>query len=530
MGGLMPGYSKSILGIDLGTSTSIVSVFQKGKSRVLQIDGKDYMPSVVSYVNKDTTLVGEQAKRRTIIDPKNTVTSIKRHMGEEGYFVDINGEKYTPEQISSDILGKIVDSISTDSSLIEEGPLRYAVICVPANFTENAKLATKAAAELAGLEVLALLEEPVAASIMYGFDSNRDQNILVYDLGGGTFDVCILKVKTKTEEKKTSKNSFHVLAKEGIAKLGGDDFDIKLMEFINENFREKNNGLDLLDLEKDQGISRKKMREAQQKLKEISENAKIELSSKEKVSIIAPNIIQTGEGEQLQLEIDITREQFEGAISPLLEKAGECVKLALDNAKLTVEDIDKIIMVGGSTLVPAVKKSIKDMFGIEPYSDYNPITIVSEGAAIYGLSLSSLTDDNNDIGNEIINVVTHNLGIMTEGMRFSKIISKGAEIPDQGSVIEEKEYHTIRENQTDVVVSIFQSSQDIEFINEKDEEENDKAIFIGEFTISDIPPGPKGSENINIKFEINHENLLKVSATAVGGAKVEEIELNVKRD
>jgi len=513
--------SKHKLGIDLGTSTSIVSVFINGKSRVLKINGKERMPSVVSFIDKNTRLVGEEAKGRALLDPTNTITSIKRHMGEDGYKVSILGETYTPEQISAEILSKLVDAAYNQKDFEPDGSLCDVVICVPANFTDNAKVATKKAAEIAGLNVLRLLEEPVAAAIMYGFDSNRDQNVLVYDLGGGTFDVCVLKVQTKKDKDSTNYDKYKILAKEGIAQLGGDDFDRRIMEIINEDFKAKNNGIDLLDMEKDQGISKKKMKAAQQSLKETAERAKIELSSKNSTTILVPNIIQTGSGESLHLDMEITRDEFEQAISDLIDKTGETVKLALNNAKLTMDDIDKVILVGGSSLVPLVKTKIKEIFGVEPFSDFNPITIVSEGAAIFAASWDALSPD------PIINIVTHNLGIMTEGMAFSRIIEKGVEIPKGGSVIEEKEYKTQRDNQTEVVIYIYQSSEDISFVNEKDDEGKEKAVCIGEFRLNNIPPSPKGTEKIIVKFEVNDENIVKVTATAVSTGSEEEVILNV---
>ncbi|QGU95974.1 Hsp70 family protein [Clostridium bovifaecis] len=529
--GLVPTKSSYVLGIDLGTSTSIVSVYTKGKGKVLTIDGKDYMPSAVSFVDKDTKLVGEQAKSRAIIAPENTVTSIKRHMGDSEYKVKIFDEEYTPEQISGDILSKLIEAAMNQQDFDPNGDLKYAVICVPANFTDNAKQATKKAAEIAGLEVLYLLEEPVAASIMYGFNSNKDQNILVYDLGGGTFDVCILNAKTTAG----GEYKYEILAKEGIPTLGGDDFDQRLMEHINKKFLEEN-GIDLLDLQKDQGINRKKLKQAQQKLKEVAEKAKMELSEMDSTSVVVPNIVQNEEGELLHLDTEVTREEFEGLIEDLVNKTEETVKLAIENGKLTIDDIDRIILVGGSTLVPIVKRKIKELFGKEPYSNFNPRTIVSEGAAIFGATLA-VPDDAKDNGEakpegeiELTQQVTHNLGIMIAGMKFSKIIGKGTEIPPEASVIEEKEYTTQKDNQTEMSIYVYQCSEDIEFINQVDDEGKAKAVFIGEFKLKDIPAALKGVELINVRFEVNAENVIKVSATSKSTGRSEEITLNIERE
>ncbi len=529
--GIVSTKSSYILGIDLGTSTTVVSVFTKGKGKVISIDGKDSMASAVSFLSKDTKIVGDQAKSRAILDPANTVTSIKRHMGEEGYKVSIHDEDYTPEQITAEILIKAVEAAMNQEDFETKGQLRYAVICVPANFTENSKQATKAAAEIAGLEVLYLLEEPVAAAIMYGFNSNKDQNILVYDLGGGTFDVCILKANTK----ENGEAQYDVLSKEGVNDLGGDDFDQRLMELINNAFKEES-GMDLLDLVKDQGVSKKKMKEAQQKLKEVAEKTKIELSETEEVDVLVPNIIQNEEGELLSIDSKITRGQFNESIKDLIKKTEDTVNKALENGNLTVGDIDKIILVGGSTLVPVVKDSIKEVFGVEPYSNFNPKTIVSEGAAIFGATLSAPSDaePNSEAKPEgeinIKQIVTHNLGIMISGMRFSKIISKGIEIPEEGSIFEEKKYTTQSDNQEELNILIYQSAEDIETINEKYDDGVEKSVCIGEFKLKNIPKSAKGQETIKVKFEIDSQNIVKVTATSVGSGSSNEITLEIDKN
>lgn len=522
--------SSYVLGIDLGTSTTIVSVFTKGKSRLMKIDGSDYIPSVVSFLNDDTKLIGLQAKGRMMIDPSNTVASIKKHMGEEGYKILIHEREYTPEEISAEILKKVVQATQQQDNFETYGEVSNVVICVPANFTDNAKQATLKAAQLANLNVLYLLEEPVAAAIMYGFKGNKSQKLLVYDLGGGTFDVCILEVDT-TE---SGNASYEVLAKEGINHLGGDDFDQELMEIINNCFL-KENGIDILDTTKDQGISKNKMKQAIQKLKESAEKAKIELSDNEVSNIIIPNIIQNEAGELLSVDIEITREEFNKSIDPLIEKTGEVVKVALESAKLTVEDIDKIILVGGSTLVPRVKEKVKDMFGCEPYSNFNPRNIVAEGAAIFGATLSIPSDcinndeekPNGDIN--ITQIVTHNLGIMISGMRFSKIIEKGREIGKSEIISEEKEYVTQTDWQTELTILVYQCQEDIEFINEKNSEGNEKAICIGEFKLMNIPAKEKGKEKIKVKFEINEENMVNVVATCISNGSNSNITLDIKR-
>ncbi len=523
--------SSYVLGIDLGTSTTIASVFTKGRSKIIKVEGKEYLPSVVSFLDNDTKLVGMQAKGRMMIDPKNTVASIKRHMGEDSYKVDINGKEYTPEEISAEILKKVVEATREQDSFDPLGNITNAVICIPANFTDNAKQATLNAAKMANLNVLYLLEEPVAAAIMYGFNSNKSQNILVYDLGGGTFDVCILEANTNA----SGNANYDILAKEGISQLGGDDFDERIMKIINTRFREENN-IDLLDTTKDQGISKKKMKQALQKLKEAAEKAKLELSENDSTEVLIPNIIQNEEGELLSIDVEITKEEFNNAIDSLIDKTRETVDKALQSAKLTVEDIDKIILVGGSTLVPRIKEKVKDIFGIEPYSNFNPTTIVSEGAAIFGATLQVPSDcvENNEEKPEgdinIKQIVTHNLGIMVSGMRFSKLINKGQEIPKGDKIIAEKEYYTQMDNQTEINMLIYQCDEEIEYINEKNEESKEKAICIGEFKLTNIPPRAAGEEKITVKFEINEENIINVAATCLSNGSENEVTLEVKRD
>ncbi|WP_333860485.1 Hsp70 family protein [Clostridium sp.] len=528
--GIVETKSSYVLGIDLGTSTSIASVYTKGKSRIIKIEGKEYIPSVVSFLDSDTIIVGAQAKGRAIIDSENTIESIKRHMGEEGYTVKVFNEEYTPQQISAEIIQRIVEAAMNSEDFDSKGKLKYAVICVPANFTDNAKKATIEAAEIAGLEVLYLLEEPVAAAIRYGFNSSKDQNILVYDLGGGTFDVCILKAETEEE----GNANYEILAKEGINKLGGDDFDRKLMELINEKFREEC-GMDLLDTQKDQGVSRKKLKEAMQKLKEAAEMTKIELSEADACNVMIPNIIQNEKGEWLNVDVEIDRKEFNDRIENLIYKTEDTVRKALENAKLTIDDIDKIILVGGSTLVPIIKEKIKEMFGVEPYSNFNPITIVAEGAAVFGATMSVPSDciDNYEEKPEgdinINQIVTHNLGIMISGMRFSKLIEKGTEIPEGGSVVEEKEYSTQFDDQTELNIIIYQCDEDIEYINEKNEDDTDKAVCIGEFKLKNIPKAARGKEKITVQFEVDEENMIRIKATCASNNESNEITLKVDR-
>ncbi len=375
--GLVEKISPYVLGIDLGTSTSIASVYRRGKPEVIDVFGQRVTPSVVTYQEAGDPMVGLQAKRRALIDPDRTVVSIKRHMGDSEYNREINDQPVKPHEVSALILEYLKNGAQEKEDL--NGTIRHAIITIPANFNNNQREATLDAGKLAGLEVLRLIEEPVAAAIAYGFGYERDQTILVYDLGGGTFDVCILKVDASSDENA----SFSVLGKAGVPQLGGDDLDHALMKMLVANLVEQG-GPDILDTQKDQGISKKKMRTAVQILKEKAEEAKIELSEADTTFIDAPNLIKDENGKEYHLSAEITREQFEQAIRPLIEQSGECIKQALGEAKLEADDVDRIILVGGSTRVPCIRMLVTEMFQKEPYGDIDAATAVAQGAAIVG--------------------------------------------------------------------------------------------------------------------------------------------------
>jgi molecular chaperone DnaK len=387
--------SPYILGIDLGTSNSAIAVYEKGEAKILPVNGDKTCPSVVNMRENGEIIVGRQARSRLMIDPDNTVASIKREIGSAWTkeFTGAPGKTYTPTDISAEILSKLVSGAEGGGVVDLRGTPRFAVICIPANFDDAQKTATREAGILANLEVLELLEEPVAAAIAYAMDRDRDQTILVYDLGGGTFDVSILQVKSAGGEPA----KFDVLAKEGVRKLGGDDFDYALMEIANAQFT-SDSGVDILDLKKDQGISAKLLREAQQKLKDATETAKRELTETLNAQITIPNLIKDEAGNVHNLDMEITRDNFNDAVRPLIEQSREAIERALGAAKLGIDDISRIILVGGSTRVPLVKQMLGDMFGKEPYSDTDPDTAVARGAAIYGATLGVPTDQVEDTG------------------------------------------------------------------------------------------------------------------------------------
>lgn len=513
--------SPYIMGIDLGTSNSAISVFIKGQAEIIPIDGSKTFPSVFGVRNGEI-IIGKQARNRLTLDPDNTVSSIKRELGGswKREFKDLPDKVYTPTDISAEILSKLVSGATEAGTVDLKGTPSYAAICIPANFNDTQKTATIEAGKLANLEVLYLLEEPVAAAIAYGLEKERDQTVLVYDLGGGTFDVSILQIDSSQSESA----KFKILAKEGIPKLGGDDFDYKIMEIAARKLKEEST-IDLLDLTKDQGINKKSLRQAQQKLKDLAETAKCELSEAQTAQISIPNLIKDESGNVHNLAMDITRSEFNDAIRRLIEQSKEAVDKALASAKLSIEEIDRIILVGGSTRVPLVREMLTEMFGKEPYSDTDPDTVVARGAAIFASTLNVPDPDTEgqEKPEKIIekqDKVTHFLGIETIGGRFSHLIEKGNDIPPDTSLVYSKEFTTPRDNMTELVIRVYQSDKAAEFIRKEEGVE-----CIGEFFLTKIPAKPRGEERIRVTFEIDQQNLLKVKATSSSSSD----ELEIKR-
>ncbi|MCL1470078.1 Hsp70 family protein [Argonema antarcticum] len=520
---IIPKHSPYIVGIDLGTSNSAIAVFIKGQTDVIPIDGNKTLPSVLSVRVDGEILVGKAARNRLIIDPENTVASIKREMGGnwKKEFKSLPGKIYTPTDVTAEILSKLVNGAQQTGTVDLLGTPRYAVICIPANFDDTQKTATLEAGKLANLDVLYLLEEPVAAAIAYAIEKDRDQTILVYDLGGGTFDVSILQV----DSTKDRRAEFKILAKEGIPKLGGDDFDRKIMEIAAHKFQEISK-IDILDLKKDFGISLKALREAQQKLRDAAETAKWELTESKTAQIAIPNLIKDESGHVHNLDIEIGRSEFNDAIRELILSSKNAVQTALDNAKLTIENISRIILVGGSTKVPLAQEMLTEMFGKPPYSDTDPDTVVARGAAIFAAMLNVQSDV--DIGTTgvtppvlaIANIVTHFLGIATQGGKFSCLIEKGREIPSNTPIAASKEFTTSRDDMTELRISVYQSDRLAEFVD------TESVNCIGEFFLSGIPPKPRGEERIKVTFEIDRQNLLKVkasSSSSVGELKIKKL-------
>jgi len=505
--------SSYVLGIDLGTTNCAAGIYKAGKTEVINLNGTKTMPSVMSVLKNGEILVGSQAKSRSLIAPDNTVSSIKRHIATDWTkeFEEIPGKVFTPVEVSAEILLKLIDAVQQNEAFDLGGTPKYAVICVPANFNDAQKKATQLAGELANLEIITLLEEPIAAAYAYAMEKERVQTVLVYDLGGGTFDVSILEVDSSGNANK----QFKVLAKEGIQDLGGDDFDQTIMKKMAGRFTEASN-IDIFDQDTDQGISKKKTREAQQKLLEAVVAAKHELSEATTTSIDIPNFIQDETGQPHHIDnFEITREQINEEIRDLILQTKDSVEKALSTAKLDIEDIDRIILVGGSSKIPLVKEMLHEMFGKEPYSDTDPDTAIARGAAILGATmmlpdpeLDRPKEDTPDFVIDIDNIVTHNLGIEVIGGKFSCLIPKDTEIPAEEPVIVAKDYTTPHDDVTELAILVFQSSDDVEYVS------SDSANCIGEFFLQGIPPKPRGEETINVEFEIDSQNLLTVRASS----------------
>jgi len=515
---LVEKISPYVLGIDLGTSTSIASVYRRGRAEPLDIFGQKVTPSVVHYRADSEPLIGLQAKRRAMLDPDNTVASIKRHMGDPDYQREVDGKPIKPEEVSALILEYVKNGAQEHDDL--GGTVRYAVVTIPANFNNNQREATLEAGRLAGLEILRLVEEPVAAAVAYGFGSERDQTILVYDLGGGTFDVCILKVTASVD----SAASFSVLGKAGIPQLGGDDFDNAIMQILAKSIVD-DGGPDVLDVKKDQGVSKKKLRAAAQILKEKAEEAKIELSDAESVFVDSPSLVKNENGQEFHLSTEITREMFNEAVRPLIEQSSECIRQAISEAKIDMEDVDRIILVGGSTRAPCVRTLVTEMFGKEPYGDIDPATAVSQGAGILGATfeLPGEKPVEDSIGDSAVietNTTGHYLGIETLGQKFSQILAKGLEIPCTNA----KTYTTSQPNQPELRITIFQFPAATELIDM----DMAGSACLGEFHLGPLDPAPKGQIQIDVTFTIDANGVLKVSAKSTGDEGLsKELEVRV---
>ena len=466
-----------IIGIDLGTTNSCAAVLEAGAPKVIpNPEGSRTTPSVVAFKNGER-IVGEAAKRQALTNP-NTISSIKRKMG-SGEKVKAEGKEYTPEEISAMILSYIKDY--AESYLGEK--VTKAVITVPAYFSDSQRQATKNAGKIAGLDVERIINEPTAAALAYGLDKTEGQTILVYDLGGGTFDVSILELGDGVFEVKSTNGNNH---------LGGDDFDQRIIDYLVSEFK-KENGIDL---------SKDKM--AMQRLKEVAEKAKKDLSGMVSTQVSAPFIAQGKDGEPLHLDMTLTRAKFEDLISDLVESTLEPVRKAIKDAKLTKKDIDKLILVGGSTRVPMVYDLVTKELGKEPSREVNPDEVVAMGAAIQG---GVLTGDVNDI--VLLDVTPLSLGLETLGGVMTTLIPRNTTIPTSKSEV----FSTAADNQPAVDIHVLQGERSMAADNKT----------LGRFQLTNIPPAPRGVPQIEVKFDIDANGIVNVTAKDLGTNKEQSI-------
>ncbi|WP_353633605.1 molecular chaperone DnaK [Halobacterium sp. NMX12-1] len=469
--------SEKILGIDLGTTNSAFAVMEGGDPEIIvNSEGDRTTPSVVAFDDGER-LIGKPAKNQAVQNSDQTVASIKRHMGED-YTVELDGEEYTPEQISAMILQKI----KHDAEEYLGHDVEKAVITVPAYFNDKQRQATKDAGEIAGFEVERIVNEPTAASMAYGLDEDQDQTVLVYDLGGGTFDVSILDL---------GGGVYEVVATNGDNDLGGDDWDQAIIDYLADEFEDEH-GIDLRDDE-----------QALQRLKDAAEEAKIELSSRKETTVNLPFVTATDSG-PVHLEQDITRAKFESLTEDLIERTVGPTEQALDDAGLSKNDIDEVILVGGSTRMPQVQEKVEDLVGQEPKKNVNPDEAVALGAAVQGGVLSGEVDDI-----VLVDVTPLSLGIEVKGGLFERLIEKNTAIPTEAS----KVFTTAADNQTSVQIRVFQGEREIA-------EENE---LLGDFHLTGIPPAPAGTPEIEVTFEIDADGIVNVEAEDKGSGNAESI-------
>ncbi len=470
-----------VIGIDLGTTNSVVAVMEGGEPTVItNQEGSRLTPSVVGFAKNGERLVGQLAKRQAVSNPDRTISSIKRHMGEGSYRVTIDDKKYSPEEISAMILQKL----KADAEAYLGETVSQAVITVPAYFNDSQRQATKDAGKIAGLDVLRIVNEPTAASLAYGIDKTDDHTIMVYDLGGGTFDVSILDV---------GDGVFEVKATNGDTHLGGDDFDKKIMDWMVDEFK------------KAEGIDLSSDRMAMQRLREAAEKAKIELSGVMSTNINLPFITAGADGPK-HLDMDLTRAKFEAMTSDLVERTMGPVRQAMSDAGLSKSDISKVILVGGSSRIPAVQAAIKDFMGKDPYKGVNPDECVAVGAAIQAGVLSGEEGTGNVL---LLDVTPLSLGIETLGGVFTKIIDRNTTIPTSKKQV----FSTAADNQPSVDIHVLQGEREMAADNKT----------LGRFELGGIPAAPRGVPKIEVSFDIDANGIVNVSAKDLGTGKEQKI-------
>ncbi len=467
-----------VVGIDLGTTNSVVAALIGSEPEIIaNAEGSRLTPSVVAFTKEGERLVGQVAKRQTITNPDRTITSVKREMGTE-YKAEIDDKEYTPQEISAMILQKL----KTDAESFLGEKITQAVITVPAYFTDSQRQATKDAGTIAGLEVLRIINEPTAAALAYGLDKKGDQKILVFDLGGGTFDVSVLELGDDVVE---------VKATSGNNRLGGDDFDQRVVDYVAEEFR------------KDQGIDLRKDRMALQRLSEAAEKAKVELSSVTSTDINLPFITATQDGPK-HLNVPLTRAKFDELTADLVEKTMGPTRQAIADAGLNSEGVDRIILVGGSTRIPAVQEAIRKLLGQEPHKGVNPDEVVAMGAAYQAAVLGGEAKDV-----LLLDVTPLSLGIETLGGVYTKIIERNTTIPTEKKQI----FSTAADNQTSVEIHVLQGERAMAADNKT----------MGRFMLDGIPPAPRGVPQIEVSFNIDANGIVNVSAKDLGTNREQNI-------
>ena len=469
-----------IIGIDLGTTNSCVAVIEGGEPVVIaNAEGGRTTPSVVAFSKTGERMVGQVAKRQAVTNADRTIASIKRHMG-DNYKVTVDGKGYTPQEISAMILQKL----KADAEAYLGQTVTEAVITVPAYFSDAQRQATKDAGKIAGLEVKRIINEPTAAALAYGLDKENEQKIMVYDLGGGTFDVSILEIGDGIVE---------VLATAGDTRLGGDDFDQRIMDYLIDEFK------------KMEGIDLKTDRVAMQRLKEAAEKAKIELSGMTTTAINLPYITADATGPK-HLDVTLTRAKFNELTADLVERTMKPVRQAMSDAGLKASDLHKVLLVGGSTRIPAVQEAVKGITGSEGFKGINPDECVAVGAAIQG---GVLTGDVKDV--VLLDVTPLSLGIETMGGVFTRLIERNTTIPTRKSQI----FSTAADSQTSVEVHVLQGEREMAAYNKT----------LGKFHLDGIAPAPRGVPQIEVTFDIDANGIVKVSAKDLGTGKEQQISI-----